>query len=222
MDSVFISPKTMAKILLDLNCVSLKKEEPFRLPSGWASPGYIDCRKLISFPKIRREIVSSGLSLLKERGVLDGLTAVAGGESSGIPLAAWIADQLNLPLLYVRKRIVGRRQIEGVLPKDGKVLLVDDLMAAGTSKANFLRCLKDAGVKVQDIFVIFDYATFPTESLLKPYEVSIHSLTTWRDIFSLAQENAMFDQASLDDLYLFLENTSSWSRDHGGISTLSA
>ncbi len=85
----------VAQALLAAGCVQLPAEEPFRLPSGWASPVYIDCRRLISFPALRRQLVARGLRVLQAAGALEGLAAVAGGESSGIALAAWVADALD-------------------------------------------------------------------------------------------------------------------------------
>ena len=164
--------RAVARALLQAGCVSVQQDEPFRLPSGWASPVYMDCRRLISFPTLRRRIVSLALEALKAQGCLQGVGAVAGGEASGIALAAWLADALDLPLLYVRKKAAGRSQVEGVLDAGDRVLLVDDLMAAGQSKVNFCRALTAAGATVTDVFVVFDYATF---------EYPAASGTAWRD-----------------------------------------
>ncbi|MGH8759477.1 MAG: orotate phosphoribosyltransferase, partial [Burkholderiales bacterium] len=129
--------KSVAAALLDAGCVTVRTDEPFRLPSGWASPVYMDCRRLISFPTLRRELVSRSLELLRARGCLDGIASIAGGEASGIALAAWMAEALDLPLQYVRKKPIGQTQIEGVTRPGDKVLLVDDLMAGGQSKVRF-------------------------------------------------------------------------------------
>ena len=65
--------KAVATVLLDTGCVSARVDEPFRLPSGWASPVYMDCRRLISFPQVRRSLVAMGLQLLRERNVVPGV-----------------------------------------------------------------------------------------------------------------------------------------------------
>ncbi len=91
-------------------CVHVsRRRAAFALPSGWASPVYMDCRRLISFPAIRRELVKFSIGLLRGRGALDGIESVAGAEASGIALAAWIADALDLPMQYVRKKPKGFR-----------------------------------------------------------------------------------------------------------------
>lgn len=208
--------EAIAARLIDAGCVSLRQEEPYRLPSGWASPGYMDCRRLISFPALRDAVVVQGIELLRSRSALDGLASIAGGEASGIALAAWMAQSLRLPLQYVRKRAVGTSQVEGVLEHGGRVLLVDDMMAAGASKARFVHALRQAGAQVQDVFVVFDYATFDTRPLLEPLGLQVHALATWRDVLAVARRRGDFAPVSLDELEEFLDHPSDWSRAHGG------
>lgn len=105
----------------------------------------MDATRLISLPTIRRELMKQGVQRLLDAGALQGLSAVAGGESSGIAFAAWFAEKLDMPLQYVRKRPVGSRQIEGVVHSGGKVLLVDDMVSAGQYKLNFIEALRTQG-----------------------------------------------------------------------------
>lgn len=208
--------EAIAARLIDAGCVSLRREEPYRLPSGWASPGYMDCRRLISFPTLRNDLVSQGIEMLRSRSVLDEVGSIAGGESSGIALAAWMAQTLNLPLQYVRKRAIGTNQVEGVVTRGTRVLLVDDMMAAGASKVRFVRALRDTGASVRDVFVVFDYGTFDTRQLFEPLGLRVHALATWRDILTVAQRRSDFAAASLKELDEFLSSPSDWSRAHGG------
>ena len=209
--------KTVARALLDAGCVAVRTDEPFRLPSGWASPVYMDCRKIISFPAIRKEIVSLAVNLLQSRGCLDGVTNIVGCEASGIALAAWLADAFNLPLQYVRKKSVGQTQIEGVAKEGDRALLVDDLMAGGHSKVKFCRTLAAAGVSVKDLFVIFDYGTFPTQDLLAPLGVTAHALANWQDVVAVARAAGTFEPRALAEIEGFLHDPPKWSQTHGGI-----
>jgi orotate phosphoribosyltransferase len=208
----------VASALLDAGCVRLRAEEPFRLPSGWASPVYIDCRRLISFPALRRQLVAHGLNVLRAAGALEDLAAVAGGEASGIAFAAWVADALELPLQYVRKHRTIRNQVEGVVEPGGRVLLVDDMMAGGQSKIRFCKALAMADARVDTLFVLFDYATFPTRELLEPMRVSVRALATWRDVYGVWQARGGVDAAALRDFEAFLDDPSGWSQAHGGLS----
>ena len=215
--------KDVARALLAAGCVQVRTDEPFRLPSGWASPVYMNCRRLISFPEIRRQLVGQALDLLRARHCLDGIASVAGAEASGIALAAWIADALDLPLQYVRKQTKGLgpdSQVVGVIEPGARTLLVDDLMAGGHSKVNCCKAISAAGAYVRDIFVIFDYGTFPTKSVLDMMGVKVHSLATWQDILAFAGEHSTFREHELAELETFLADPVRWSHAHGGISSV--
>lgn len=211
---------SVGQALLDAGCVKFRTDEPFRLPSGWASPVYIDCRRLISFPRLRRALIQRGLALLRDRNRLAAIDAVVGAESSGIAFGAWMAEALALPLLYARKEAKGlgpASQIEGAINTGDRVLLVDDMMAAARSKRIFCEALDAAGAVVTDIFVVFDYGTFPTESVLAPWQAEVHALANWQDVLQAARASARVDRRALDELQRFLADPARWSLDHGGI-----
>ena len=210
--------RTVAQALLNAGCVEVHTDEPFRLPSGWASPVYMDCRKIMSFPAVRRELVSLSMDLLSSHGCLDGITSIVGCEASGIALAAWLAEALDLPMQYVRKKSAGHTQVEGVFKQGDLVLLVDDLMAGGHSKVKFYHTLASAGVAVKDLFVIFDYGTFPTRDLLDPLGVAVHSLATWQDVLAAACDAGTFEPRALAEIEAFLYDPPRWSQAHGGIT----
>jgi len=208
--------------LLTTGCIEVHTDEPFRLPSGWASPVYMECRRLISFPDIRRKLVQYALDLLRKRHCLEGISAVAGAEASGIALAAWIADVLGLPMQYVRKQRKGLgpgRQVVGVIRPGESVLLVDDLMSGGRSIVNCCLAIAEAELLVKDVFVIFDYGTFPTKSVPDTMGVNVHSLATWQDILRVARENSTFQARELAELETFLADPVHWSYAHGGKSS---
>ena len=209
--------RIVAGHLLDAGCVLARSDEPFRLPSGWASPVYMDCRRLIAFPAIRRELVALGIAALREQGALDGVTAIAGGESSGIALAAWIAEALDLPVAFVRKKLSGPSRIEGVIGAGDTVLLVDDMMAAGQSKARFCRTLRAAGARIANAFVVFDYGTFATLQRLAQTGLQVHALATWQDVLAVARERDSMTTAARKELQTFLADPAGWSQAHGGV-----
>jgi len=207
--------RQIAAELLRAGCVHARADTPFRQPSGWASPVYMDCRRIIAYPALRRLLVKQGLAQLREAGALDGIDAIVGAETSGIALAAWMADALELPLHYVRKKsadtapaalddsaepaqkasqaseqvaALALAQIGGALQAGSRVLLVDDLMAGGQSKLHFCQTLTAAGAQLNDMFIIFDYGVFPTHGLLSPAGVRIHALACWRDVLDAVME----------------------------------
>ena len=99
--------RTAARILIEIEAVLFRPDDPFIFTSGRASPVYVDCRRIISFPRARRKLMDMGLELIAEEIGYESLEAIAGGETAGIPFAAWIADRMALPMLYVRKKPKG-------------------------------------------------------------------------------------------------------------------
>ncbi len=205
-----------ARILLDIGAITVNAENPFTLTSGRKSPVYIDCRKIISFPAERRQIMDFAVDVLKNAGVLERLDLVAGGETAGIAYAAWIAEKLDLPMLYVRKKPKGfgrMAQIEGSMEKDGqRVLLVEDLATDGASKIAFCDVLRKAGASVTDAFCIFYYGIFPySRQLLDDARLKLHFLTTWWNVLEVIKEDASFDRKTLGEIERFLADPDGWT-----------
>jgi orotate phosphoribosyltransferase len=214
--------RTTARILIETKAVLFNPAKPFIFTSGWASPTYIDCRKLISFPHARKTLMDMAVTTI-ERGVgFDALDAVAGGETAGIPYAAWIADRLHLPMLYVRKKPKGfgrNALIEGDIRPGMRVLLVEDLATDGKSKLHFINGLREAGAEVKHTFVVFHYGIFPQSvETLSAVGVSLHALATWWNVLELAEQEKYFAASDLREVRAFLENPAEWSAAHGGIS----
>ena len=147
-----------ARMLLEVEAVRFMGEKPFIFTSGRASPVYTDCRRLISFPRVRRTLIDFGVSTILRDVGAEAFDTVAGGETAGIPFAAWMADALGLPMQYVRKQPKGfgrNAQIEGHVAEGQRVLLVEDMTSDGGSKVVFVKALRDAGTRVDHCFVIF-------------------------------------------------------------------
>jgi orotate phosphoribosyltransferase len=213
--------RTTARILIETKSVLFNPSKPFIFTSGWASPTYIDCRKLISFPHARKTLMDMAVTTI-ERGVgFDQLDAVAGGETAGIPYAAWIADRMHLPMLYVRKKPKGfgrNALIEGDIKPGMRVLLVEDLATDGKSKIHFINGLREAGAEVKHTFVVFHYGIFPQSvETLTNAGVKLHALATWWNVLELAEQEKYFAAADLKEVRAFLENPAQWSAAHGGI-----
>lgn len=211
--------KISAHILLETKSVLFNAREPFVFTSGRASPVYTDCRRLISFPEERSRLMDFGAVILREdAGEID---YAAGGETAGIPYAAFIAERLNKPMLYVRKKPKGfgrMAQIEGVMDHPGKrAVLIEDLQTDGASKKVFVDALRDAGAVVEHSFVVFHYGIFPaSEKNMKELGIRLHALATFHDVLAAAREREYFDKDTLDEVERFLHAPDEWSSAHGG------
>ena len=155
-----------ARILLEIKAVNFRPEEPYTFTSGWRSPVYIDCRRIIFFPRARAKICELAVEKIGRHVGYESIEAVAGGETAGIPFAAWIAERMLAPMAYVRKQPKGfgrNALIEGDVPEGMRTLLVEDLTTDGQSKIRFASALRDAGAICNHAFVVFFYGVFPRQ-----------------------------------------------------------
>ena len=211
-----------SRILLETKAVLFNPDRPFTFTSGRVSPVYVDCRRLISFPRARAKLMDMGVELVERAVGFESFDAVAGGETAGIPFAAWISERMGLPMLYVRKKAKGfgrNAQIEGEMAEGARVLLVEDLASEGTSKLNFIHAIRDAGGKIAHTFVIFHYGIFPQSvASLAAEGVTLHALATWWDVLRVAQGLGYFTPPQYVALKSFLENPEGWQPAAGAAS----
>ncbi len=217
--------ETTAQILLEIDAVHFSSERPFTFTSGVVSPVYIDCRKIISYPRIREMITSFSVSVIRREVGFEKFDAVAGGETAGIPFAAWIAAELGLPMQYVRKKPKGfgrDAQIEGNVSENQHVLLVEDLTTDGGSKINFCNALRRAGAQADHASVIFYYDIFKqTNDTLDAEGIALHALATWWDVLAVCKAKNHFDTKTLHQVESFLNEPLNWSGKHGGATSIS-
>lgn len=211
--------RTTARILLDIGAVGFRPDDPFRHTSGRLSPSYIDCRRIISFPRARRRLTELAVELIGREIGHGSLDAIAGGETAGIPYAAWIADAVDLPMLYVRKEAKGfgrMAQIEGDMAEGSRVLLVEDLATDGGSKVRFVEALRKAGGIVDDVYVVFHYGIFPESAVvLERLGVRLHALATWWDVLDAAREGELYPAEVLGQIEAYLRDPAGWSAARG-------
>lgn len=205
-----------AKIFLTTKSVLFNSREPFVFTSGRVSPVYVDTRRLISFPAERTWLMDAGANLLREKVGISNIDYAAGGETAGIPFAAFLADRLQKPMLYVRKKPKGfgrMAQIEGCMDESGKkVVLIEDLQTDGGSKKVFIDALRDAGAVVEHSFVVFHYGILKkSEENNRAMGVSLHALTTWWAVLEVAKELKYFDAETLEAVESFLHAPDAWA-----------
>jgi orotate phosphoribosyltransferase len=203
-----------AKMLLEIKAVHFNADEPFIFASGLPAPTYIDCRKLISFPRIRSTLMDFlTVTVLREAG-FEAFDNIAGGETAGIPFAALVAERMALPMTYVRKKPKGygrNARIEGAMTEGQRVLLVEDLTTDGGSKLSFVDAIRHTGASCGHTAVIFYYGIFPeTEKTLGDHGIALHHLCTWWDVLAEARAQGVFDAATLAEVESFLNDPQAW------------
>jgi len=203
-----------ARMLLEIGAVNFNTDTPYTLASGLPSPSYIDCRKLISYPRIRATLMDFlTVTILREAG-FEAFDNIAGGETAGIPFAAMVAERLALPMTYVRKKPKGygrNARIEGDMSEGQRVLLVEDLTTDGGSKLSFVDAIRDTGARCGHTAVIFYYGIFDgVEESLGAHGVQLLHLATWWDVLAEARAQAAFDSATLAEVEKFLSSPRDW------------
>ena len=212
-DLVETHGEEVANLLIDIDAVNIRPHEPFEFTSGTKSPVYVDCRKLISFPAVRDRVVTLMAehveSLTREARV----EVIAGGESAGIPYAAWIADRLSLPMAYVRKQRKGfgrQRLIEGELRPSQRVVLAEDLNFDSGSKVVFADALRAGGAEICDVVVVFDYGIPHSKENLSAHGLRLAALTSWRQLLPVAISRGLAREEDRRGIESFLSAPKSW------------
>lgn len=211
--------RTTAKFLLEINAIHFNSVSPFTLTSGLKSPVYIDCRKLISYPKARSILINFCSDIVVNKIGLDKVESLVGGETAGIPFASFLASKLELPMHYVRKKPKGfgvNNYIEGNNIKGKKVILVEDLTTDGGSKIKFCNSIRKAGATVEETIVLFYYNIFDdVPDKLKKSGINLNYLACWWDILNYCKEDkSIIDNETITQIEQFLISPKEWSDNH--------
>ncbi len=211
--------RTTAKFLLEINAIHFNSVSPFTLTSGLKSPVYIDCRKLISYPKARSILINFCSDIVVNKIGLDKVESLVGGETAGIPFASFLASKLELPMHYVRKKPKGfgvNNYIEGNNIKGKKVILVEDLTTDGGSKIKFCNSIRKAGATVEETIVLFYYNIFDdVPDKLKKSGINLNYLACWWDILNYCKEDkSIIDNETITQIEQFLISPEEWSNNH--------
>lgn len=203
-----------AAMLLEIGAISFNAEVPFTLASGRKAPTYVDCRTLISYPRIRSTLMDFlAVTIMREAG-FEAFDNIAGGETAGIPFGALIAERLALPMTYVRKKPKGygkNARIEGVMTPDQRALLVEDMTTDGGSKLSFVDAIRETGATCSATALIFYYGIFDgVEENLRDHGVQLMYLCTWWDVIAVAKEKKSYDAKTLGAVEAYLKNPTGW------------
>ncbi|MEY1555802.1 orotate phosphoribosyltransferase [Yoonia sp. R2331] len=203
-----------AAMLLEIDAISFNADEPFTHASGKQAPTYVDCRKLISYPRIRSTLMDFlTVTIMREAG-FEAFDNIAGGETAGIPFSALVAERMALPMTYVRKKPKGygkNARIEGTMTEGQRVLLVEDLTTDGGSKLSFVDAIRDTGASCAATAVIFYYGIFEgVEKALTDHGVQLIHLCTWWDVLAVAKDTNAYDAKTLSAVEAYLENPTIW------------
>ena len=203
------SKQKIADLLLKIGSVNINFKKQFTLTSGKKSPVYVDCRKLISYPKEREVVINEMAKQIK--GKYQKSVLVAGGETAGIPYSSFLCQKLKLPMIYIRKKPKGfgkGKLIEGDFKTKSTSILIEDMATDGGSKIHFIQSMRKNKLNIRDIFVIFFYDIYPSaKKNIKKMNVNLNYLTSWNEILEVSQNYISdIDHIKLKEYLLSIAN----------------
>ncbi|MDW0111838.1 orotate phosphoribosyltransferase [Sporosarcina saromensis] len=196
-----MNKKEIAKILLEVGAVELSPADPFTWASGIQSPIYCDNRLTMSDPIGRKKIAEGLAELIKEH--FPETTLIAGTATAGIPHAAWVADILGLPMVYIRSKAKGHgrsRQIEGKVHPTDKAIIIEDLISTGGSSLNAVEALRSEEVAVTGVVSIFTYELESADQAFAEADLRYESLTNFAALTDAAKESGAIAEGSIAEL----------------------
>ncbi|VVB54509.1 Orotate phosphoribosyltransferase [uncultured archaeon] len=198
--------KLVAEILVGIKAVKFRLDPPFTYKSGIKSPVYTDCRLLMSYPTERQVVVDALADVIAEELRVESIARLGGTATAGIPHTAWVAQQLELPMLYVRPKQKDHgteSKVEGVLNKGDRVVVIEDLVSTGGSCLDTVNVIREAGGIVDDVVSIYTYRMPEAEEAFKNANVKLHPLTDFQATIDAAQKAGHLkqDEASIARLW---------------------
>lgn len=205
--------KKTAELLLQINAIKLQPQEPFTWASGWKSPIYCDNRITLSYPEIRNYIREHMAKFIEsEYGRPDVIAGVATG---AIGIGMLVAEELNLPFIYVRpepKKHGRKNQIEGIVPEGKNVVVIEDLISTGKSSLNAVKALQEANATVKGMVAIFNYGFDIATDNFEKAAIQLHTLSNYEYLIEQASETNYIAENQKETLQDWRKEPANWNQ----------
>lgn len=204
------SAKKVAQSLLQIKAIKLQPNQPFTWASGWNSPIYCDNRKILSYPKVRTFIRQQFVEAIKEH--YPKVEVIAGVATGGIAIGALVAEEMGLPFVYIRSAAKGhglQNLIEGEVPTDKNVVVIEDLISTGGSSLTAVAALKQENCKVLGMVAIFTYDFETAKENFKTADCSLITLSDYNVLIATAEADNFISANDVASL-------SEWRKDPAG------
>jgi len=209
--------REIARSLMEIGAVTLRADPPFKWASGRFAPIYCDNRLLMNYPALRRRVAESFAAAIRGAGWEPEI--IAGTATAGIPHAAWLADLLELPMVYVRGSAKDHgkgRRIEGLLEAGRRVVLIEDLVSTGGSSVDAAQALIEAGAELLGVIAIFTYGLDVAAERFAAAGVPLETLTSFDELMDVALAAGKLSAAHKAILADWQRDPSAWSAERGG------
>ena len=199
--------------LIEEKIITISPDKPFTYASGMLSPIYTDLRLTVSYPELRDMIASDLANLIAKE--FPETTIIGGVATAGIPHAAWIADKLHLPIIYVRPKPKDHgkgRQIVGRFNKNDKIVLIDDLITTGGSVLNAVKATEKDGGNVIGVSSIFTYYLPDAKENFTKSGVKYAPLLSYPELLKKENESGHISSKQYDVLKTWHEDPWAWGK----------
>lgn len=203
--------RELALSLLEIDAVVLRPNNPFTWASGWNSPIYCDNRLTLRYPEIRKQISKAFVNVIENE--LHDVDVITGTATAGIPHAAWIAQNLDKPLAYVRSKAKAYglgNQIEGGVDKGQSTVVVEDLISTGGSVMSVIDALEFIGADIKAVLSIFTYGFDNSIRKFKEKHIPVYSLTDYSTLIEVALEAGKIRQKDVELLNDWRKSPETW------------
>lgn len=205
--------RELALHLLKINAVVLRPNEPFVWSSGWNSPIYCDNRLTLLYPDLRSKMAAVITDFIRAN--YPHVEVITGTATAGIPHAAWISDNMKLPMAYVRSKAKAYgmgNQIEGGVKKGQSTVVIEDLISTGGSVLSVIDALQFVGARVLAVCTIFTYNFDVGVSKFNELGIPVHSLLDYSTLIDVALENGYVKESDIALLNQWRETPDTWPR----------
>lgn len=207
------TPKHFAEKLLQIRALQVNLQQPYTWASGWKSPVYCDNRKVLSYPFVRDFVKSELANMVLEH--FNDAECIAGVATAGIAHGVMAADLMKLPFIYVRAKPKEHgmgNQVEGVLEKGQKVVVVEDLVSTGKSSLQVVDVLRDQGAEVIGMCALFTYGFPVADEAFAKAGVPLYTISNYQALIEVAREQQLVDESQLESLNQWRLQPESWGR----------
>lgn len=208
----------VAKLLLKIGAVTFRFDPPYTYTSGLKSPVYLDNRLVMSYPSVRKQIINFYGEVIKKQIGLRNVEWISATATAAIPHGAWVADKLNMPMVYVRpttKSYGKGGKVEGYLKKGSKVLIIEDHISTAESVAGNAQAIRDLGGKIEYCVATTTYETQKSKDNLNANKVKLITLTTGKIIVETAYENKYLTNDEKKKVDLWFADPPNWAKKLG-------
>ncbi len=205
--------KETAAQLLQINAIKLQPQEPFTWASGWKSPIYCDNRICLSFPEVRNSLKLKFADFIKKQ--YPDAEVIAGVATGAIGIGMLVADALDLPFIYIRpeaKKHGRQNQIEGIVPENKNVVVIEDLISTGKSSLAAVEALHKCNANLLGMVAIFSYGFEVADKNFKAAEVTLNTLSNYENLITLAEEQGYVSKEQVSTLQDWRTNPSEWNK----------